>query len=51
MRMKKCPSCKIYTLKEVCPKCNGKTVSPEPPKYSPENKYGRYRRLLKLNKV
>lgn len=47
MKMRKCSPCKIYTLKEICPKCGEKTTSPEPPKYSPENKYGKYRRALK----
>lgn len=34
----------IYSMKEICPKCGGKTLSPKPPKYSPEDKYGKYRR-------
>ncbi len=25
MKLKKCNSCKIYTLKETCPKCGKKT--------------------------
>ena len=25
MKLRKCESCKIYTLKEICPKCNNKT--------------------------
>jgi H/ACA ribonucleoprotein complex subunit 3 len=45
MKMKKCPSCKIYTFKDTCPKCSERTVSTEPPRYSPEDKYGKYRRL------
>jgi H/ACA ribonucleoprotein complex subunit 3 len=46
--MRKCPVCKIYTFKEICPKCGEKSVNPEPPKYSPENKYGKYRRAFKI---
>jgi len=46
MKMKKCLSCKIYTFKEFCPRCKEKTVNPEPPKYSPEDKYGKYRRTI-----
>jgi H/ACA ribonucleoprotein complex subunit 3 len=45
MKIRKCPSCKNYTFKEIC-KCGGKTINPEPPKYSPENKYGKYRMML-----
>ncbi|HLC51619.1 MAG TPA: nucleolar RNA-binding Nop10p family protein [Candidatus Nanoarchaeia archaeon] len=41
----KCPSCKKYTLKSEC--CIT-TVLPRPPKYSPEDKYGEYRRKAKL---
>jgi len=45
--LKKCPRCKIYTLEEYCPKCGSKTRVPHPPKFSPEDKYGKYRRLMK----
>jgi len=44
MKLKKCPNCKRYTLKEVCPYCGKKTVSPHPPKYSPQDKFGKFRR-------
>ena len=47
MRIKRCVECGVYTLKEICPTCGGKTVSPHPPKFSPADPYGRYRRLLK----
>lgn len=50
MKMRKCPNCKQYSFKETCPKCNIKTVNPEPPSYSPEDKYGKYRRLMQKNK-
>lgn len=42
----KCVKCNIYTLKEKC-QCGGKAVSPKPAKYSPEDKYGKYRREVK----
>ena len=44
-----CKSCHTYTLKESCPKCNKKTVSPKPGKYSPLDPYGKYRRIAKKN--
>lgn len=28
MLIKKCTICKIYTLKDSCPKCNTQTISP-----------------------
>ncbi len=42
-----CSKCKIYTMKESCPECNSTTIEPKPPKYSPEDKYGEYRRESK----
>ncbi|MFH1506025.1 MAG: nucleolar RNA-binding Nop10p family protein [archaeon] len=42
----KCPKCGSYGLSEGC-SCGSKRVVPKPPKYSPEDKYGKYRRLYK----
>ncbi|MFN4133210.1 MAG: RNA-protein complex protein Nop10 [Candidatus Hadarchaeales archaeon] len=47
MKMKKCKSCGIYTLKELCPSCKNPTGSPHPPKFSPVDPYGKYRRKMK----
>jgi H/ACA ribonucleoprotein complex subunit 3 len=46
-RIFKCPKCSTFTLKESCPKCNSKTENPKPARYSPQDKYGKYRRLAK----
>jgi len=48
--IKKCPKCGTYTLKETCPKCGEPTKTPHPPKFSPQDKYGKYRRMAKLEK-
>ena len=48
--MRKCPSCGRYTLKDRCPECGEPTVSPIPPRFSPEDRYGEYRRRLKKEK-
>jgi len=45
-----CKRCQIYTLKKECAKCEGKALSPKPAKYSPEDKWGEYRRLAKREK-
>jgi H/ACA ribonucleoprotein complex subunit 3 len=45
--LRRCDSCSVYTLKEACPKCQGATSMPIPAKYSPEDRYGKYRRQLK----
>ena len=42
----KCSKCNKYTMKEVC-ECKEKSVVIKPPKYSPEDKYGEYRRKVK----
>jgi len=46
-RMKKCKECGEYTLKDTCPECNKKTGVIFPPRYTPQDKYGKYRRILK----
>lgn len=43
----KCPQCSRYTLEELCSICLVKTVNSFPAKYSPEDKYGGYRREVK----
>ena len=47
MKMYKCKKCNIYTIKDKCPKCGGKLNVIYPPKYSIEDKFGKYRRKLK----
>jgi len=46
-KIKKCSRCGKYTLKEICPLCGEKTKLAHPPKFSPEDPYGEYRRRLK----
>ncbi|MEP0826104.1 MAG: RNA-protein complex protein Nop10 [Nitrososphaera sp.] len=41
--LRKCPACSTYTMKQECPKCKAATTDPHPPKYSPDDKYARYR--------
>ncbi|MEA3200762.1 MAG: Nucleolar RNA-binding protein Nop10p family [Thermoplasmata archaeon] len=36
-----------YTLKAACPACGKATAQPGPAKFSPEDRYGAYRRKLK----
>ncbi|HUV25031.1 MAG TPA: RNA-protein complex protein Nop10 [Methanomassiliicoccales archaeon] len=45
--LRKCLSCNEYTMGELCSRCGLKTVVPLPPRYSPEDKWGEYRRRLK----
>ncbi|WP_316558519.1 RNA-protein complex protein Nop10 [Methanimicrococcus hongohii] len=48
-RIKKCKGCGRYTLSDACPDCGGDCVSPKPASYSPEDRYGKYRRIYRQN--
>ena len=41
--LRKCLKCNHYTLKTKCPKCSEETISAHPAKFSPDDKYMRYR--------
>lgn len=41
--LRRCTSCNRYTLKARCPACDADTESVHPAKYSPDDKYARYR--------
>lgn len=43
----KCPECGKYSMADACKDCGAVNLSPHPPRYSPEDRYGRYRRKLK----
>jgi H/ACA ribonucleoprotein complex subunit 3 len=42
-----CKKCKEYALDDICIRCKEKTVSKNPPRFSPQDHYGSYRRKLK----
>ena len=42
-QLRVCEKCKTYCLKEKCKNCNNETISPHPAKFSPDDKYMRYR--------
>ncbi|MEA1945413.1 MAG: RNA-protein complex protein Nop10 [Euryarchaeota archaeon] len=46
-RILKCTECNRYTLKTSCPYCGAVTINPRPARYSPEDRYGAYRRRMK----
>ena len=49
--IRKCNYCSIYTMDEICPKCGNKTVMAMPMKYSPADKFQKYRlRLIEDDK-
>ncbi|MFQ5969295.1 MAG: RNA-protein complex protein Nop10 [Nitrososphaerales archaeon] len=43
--LRKCTVCNLYTLKKACPKCGSQTYNPHPAKFSPDDKYARYRTI------
>ena len=46
--LRKCVKCGEYTLKhESCPVCGGDLRIPHPAKFSPEDKYAKYRRAMR----
>ena len=46
--LRKCIKCGRYTLKkDKCPYCGGNVKIPHPAKFSPDDKYAKYRRMLK----
>jgi H/ACA ribonucleoprotein complex subunit 3 len=47
MELKKCRRCGRYTFMEKCPKCGEVAVRAAPPKFSPQDRWGEYRRKLK----
>jgi H/ACA ribonucleoprotein complex subunit 3 len=42
----RCPKCSRYTLEAKCPRDGEATVPAAPAKYSPDDKYARYRSPL-----
>ncbi len=46
--LRKCEKCGNYTLNQTsCPVCGGAVHVPHPAKYSPEDKYAKYRRAMR----
>ncbi|HLC55511.1 MAG TPA: RNA-protein complex protein Nop10 [Candidatus Nanoarchaeia archaeon] len=42
-----CTKCGLYSLKQHCPNCRQQVFSPKPPRYSPLDKWGEWRRKAK----
>jgi H/ACA ribonucleoprotein complex subunit 3 len=41
-----CRACSRYTFADLCPQCHGPTRNPHPARYSPQDRWGKYRRAL-----
>ncbi|EZQ06943.1 MULTISPECIES: RNA-protein complex protein Nop10 [Acidianus] len=46
-KIRKCPNDGTYTLRDYCPICGKPTVFSHPPRFSPVDKYVKYRIELK----
>ncbi len=44
--MMKCVSCHKYTMAAKCPVCGAETTTVHPARYSPDDRYARYRSPL-----
>ncbi|MBR9676001.1 RNA-protein complex protein Nop10 [Candidatus Woesearchaeota archaeon] len=49
-KIMRCNKCEEYTMKQTC-SCGEKTVIPRPAKYSPNDKYAKYRRIAKKDEM
>ncbi|UCG45974.1 MAG: RNA-protein complex protein Nop10 [Candidatus Bathyarchaeota archaeon] len=46
--LRKCESCMKYTLRQdKCFHCGGDVRIPHPPKFSPDDRYERYRQVMR----
>jgi len=46
--LRKCEKCCKYTLKlDKCPYCGGEVHIPHPAKFSPDDKYAKYRQAIR----
>ncbi len=50
-KIRYCASCKRYTMSHTCPECGKETLLAGPPKFSPEDRFGEYRRRAKIEQT
>ncbi len=44
-----CRDCPRYTFHETCPSCHVPTRTPHPARFSPGDRWGKYRRMLTVS--
>ncbi|MGB8173329.1 MAG: RNA-protein complex protein Nop10 [Nitrososphaeraceae archaeon] len=47
--LRKCNYCLSYSISEICKHCGNQTHDAHPPRFSPEDKYIRYRIAARYN--
>ncbi|MBN1389724.1 MAG: RNA-protein complex protein Nop10 [Candidatus Thermoplasmatota archaeon] len=50
-RILRCNTCGKYTLSDRCRNCGTSTVNTFPPRYSPQDRYGKYRRMFRADEM
>jgi len=43
--LRRCTKCGKYTLDDLCQSCSSPTSTPVPVRFSPDDRYGEYRRI------
>ncbi|MCC7557004.1 MULTISPECIES: RNA-protein complex protein Nop10 [Methanoculleus] len=46
-RIRRCPHDRRYTLSDLCPVCGRPCRPAHPARFSPEDRYGKYRRAVR----
>lgn len=49
-QMRRCSDCRSYTMRDVCPACGGDAPLAHPARFSPDDKYARYRLASRYQK-
>ncbi|MDD1675878.1 MAG: RNA-protein complex protein Nop10 [Methanomicrobiales archaeon] len=48
--IRRCPRDGTYTLRMKCPLCASETVSAHPPRFSPQDRFWKYRQQVRASK-
>jgi len=50
-KIRYCRACGRYTMSHKCPGCGEETLIAGPPRFSPEDRFGEYRRRAKIEQM
>ena len=49
-QLRRCSGCCVYTMREMCPSCGADAPLAHPARFSPDDKYARYRLASKYQR-
>jgi H/ACA ribonucleoprotein complex subunit 3 len=49
-QLRRCSACRAYTIREACPRCKANASLAHPARFSPDDKYARYRLASRYQK-